>query len=228
MTAGVPSTRGHVRRGPAIVAAVVAAIALAQALSGCASPASGATAAARPSPSATHALASPPPSAAVAASRFQSPRTPVEIAVPVQLRIPSIGVNARLQQVWLAPDGTVAPPHGYRDAAWYAKSARPGQPGPSILVGHVDSTSGPAVFFNLVTLKAGAEVLVDRADKSTVRFRVSGRIQVAKSRFPADLVYGPTLSPSLRLVTCGGKWNKATGHYLDNVVVTALPEVSSP
>jgi sortase (surface protein transpeptidase) len=137
-------------------------------------------------------------------------------------------VNARLQHVGLARDGTIAPPNGYRDAAWYEGSARPGQPGPAVLVGHVDSkTKGPAVFFELATLKAGAEVLVDRADKSTVRFRVSGRIQVAKSRFPTDL-YAPTLARSLLLVTCGGKYNYATGHYLDNIVVTALPEVSSP
>jgi hypothetical protein len=95
-----------------------------------------------------------------------------------------------------------------------------------VLLGHVDSTSGPAVFYRLATLKAGAAVLVDRADGTTERFRVSGQIQVAKSQFPADLVYGPTLAPFLRLVTCGGTFDHKTGHYRDNVVVSAVPQVS--
>jgi sortase (surface protein transpeptidase) len=150
------------------------------------------------------------------------------VAVPVRLRIPSIGVNTRLEQVGLDPDGTIAAPHDYQTAAWYSQGPRPGQPGPAILLGHVDSKTGPAVFYGLATLKPGAEVLVDRADKSTVRFQVSGRIQVAKTRFPADLVYAPTLAPALRLVTCGGKFDYKSGHYRDNVVVTAVPEVSSP
>jgi hypothetical protein len=90
----------------------------------------------------------------------------------------------------------------------------------------VDSDKHPAVFYRLSGLTPGALVLVDRADRTTVRFRVQGRIQVAKSRFPADLVYAPTLAPSLRLVTCGGTYDKHTGHYRDNVVVTAVPDGS--
>ena len=104
----------------------------------------------------------------------------------------------------------------------------PGQPGPAVLLGHVDSKSRPAVFYRLATLRAGAAVLVERADRTTARFRVSGRIQVAKSRFPADLVYAPTLAPSLRLVTCGGSFDRRTGHYRDNVVVSAVPQAASP
>jgi sortase (surface protein transpeptidase) len=228
MTAGAPSTRGEPRPIPAIVAVVVAVIALAQALTGCAGAAAGA-ARARPSSPSTHAAGTSAPSAAAAASRFRSPRTPAEVAVPVRLRIPSIGVDARLDQVGLDPDGTIAAPTSYQNAAWYAGGPKPGERGPAILLGHVDSkNTGPAVFFKVATLKEGAEVLVDRKDGSTVRFRVSGRIQVAKDRFPANIVYGPTLAPSLRLVTCGGKFNYHTNHYLDNIVVTAVPEVSSP
>ena len=219
MKAGAPSTRGEVRPVPAIVAALVAVIALAQALSGCAG---------RSSPSTAHASGTSSPAAADAASRFRSPRSVAEVPVPVRLRIPSIGVDAGLEQVGLDADGTIAAPVGYQNAAWYAEGPRPGQPGPAVLLGHVDSKTSRAVFYRLATLKPGAEVLVDRADKSTVRFRVSGRIQVAKSRFPADLVYAPTLASSLRLVTCGGFFDKTTGHYRDNVVVTAVPKVSSP
>jgi Sortase domain len=228
MKAGAPGTRGDVRPVPAIVVAVLAVIALAQTLAGCASAAAGTTSARHSSPSTAHASAASTPAAAGAASQFRSPRTVAAVPVPVQLRIPSIGVNTGLEHVGLDRDGTIAAPIGFQQAAWYVGGPRPGEPGPAILLGHVDSKTGPAVFFRVATLKAGAEVLVDRADRSTVRFRVSGRIQVAKSRFPADLVYAPTLAPALRLVTCGGTYNKATGHYLDNIVVTALPEVSSP
>jgi sortase (surface protein transpeptidase) len=224
MKAGVPSTRGDVRPVPAIVAAVVSVVALAQALAGCASSAAGATRAGHSSPSAPQ---TPGTSSPAAASGFRSPRKAAAVPVPVRLRIPSIGVDTRLEQVGLDPDGTIAAPDGYQTAAWYKDGPRPGQPGPAVLLGHVDSNTRPAVFYRLATLKAGAEVLVDRADKSTVRFSVSGRIQVAKSRFPADL-YLPTLKPVLRLVTCGGKFNYQTHHYRDNVVVTAVPEVPSP
>jgi sortase (surface protein transpeptidase) len=207
-------------------------VAAATALTGCASAAAGAS---RGGHSALAAATSPapspvasPPAAADDATRFRSPRTAAAVPVPVRLRIPSIGVNAGLERVGLAPDGTIAAPKGFQTAAWYTGGPVPGQPGPAVLLGHVDSDHLPAVFFLLATLKPGAQVLVDRADGTTVRFKVSGRIQVAKSRFPADVVYAPTLAPSLRLVTCGGKFDRQSGHYRDNVVVSAVPEASSP
>jgi sortase (surface protein transpeptidase) len=92
-----------------------------------------------------------------------------------------------------------------------------------VIAGHVDSRAGPAVFYRLRELRAGAQVYVDRADGSTIRFRVTERRQVAKSAFPADLVYTPTLRPILHLVTCGGAFDAASGHYRDNIVVTAEP-----
>jgi len=150
------------------------------------------------------------------------------VPVPVRLRIPSIGVDSPLEQVGLDARGAIAAPRRFQEAAWYRRGPRPGQPGPAVLLGHVDSTSGPAVFYRLATLKTGAAVLVERADGTTARFRVSGRIQVAKTRFPADLVYGPTLAPSLRLVTCGGSFDRQTGHYRDNVVVSAVSQAVSP
>jgi sortase (surface protein transpeptidase) len=146
----------------------------------------------------------------------------------VRVRIPAIGVDAPIERLGLDPDGAVAAPAQWDDAGWYADGPRPGQPGPAVLLGHVDSRTGPAVFARLARVPAGAAVLVDRADGTTVRFRVRGRLQVAKSRFPSDLVYAPTLAPSLRLVTCGGAFDRRTGHYRDNIVVTALPEGVSP
>lgn len=164
---------------------------------------------------------------AAAAGSFRSPRTYQAVAEPVRLRIPAIGVDAPLVHLGLARDGTIDAPRGWQQAGWYAGGPRPGQPGPAILLGHVDSTSGPALFYRVASLRQGAAVVVDRADGTSVTFVVSGRLQVAKSRFPADLVYGPTLSPTLRLVTCGGTFNSKTGHYRDNVVVTAVPRGSS-
>lgn len=168
------------------------------------------------------------PAAAGAAAKFRSPRTYQSVALPVRVRIPAIGVDAPLEHLGLDADGTITAPHRWQDAGWYEGGPRPGERGPAVLLGHVDSRSGPAVFYRLKTLAPGAQVLVDRADGTTARFRVSGRLQVAKSQFPADLVYGPTLSPSLRLVTCGGTWDEHVGHYRDNVVVTALPEEGTP
>jgi sortase (surface protein transpeptidase) len=211
-----------------MIVATVAVIGLTQALTGCANSAGRVATAAHAQPSAPRASATSPPAAADAAAQFRSPRTAAVVPLPVRLRIPSIGVDAPLEQVGLERDGTIAAPKHPQDAAWYTGGPRPGQPGPAVLLGHVDSNKAPAVFYLLATLKPGAQVLVYRADRSTVRFRVSGRIQVAKSQFPADLVYGPTLAPALRLVTCGGIFDKKAGHYRDNIVVSAVPEVASP
>ena len=170
-----------------------------------------------PRPSATAA------GAASAAESFRSARTYHPVGEPVRLRIPAIGVATRLVRLGLAPDGTIAAPVRYDAAGWYAAGPRPGQPGPAVILGHVDTTSGPAVFYRLAALHTGDAVVVDRADGTAVRFRVSGRLQVAKSAFPAELLYAPTLAPVLRLVTCGGSFDSTTGHYRDNVVVTAVP-----
>ena len=144
----------------------------------------------------------------------------------MRLRIPAIGVDAPLEHLGLDAAGAIAAPRQWQDAGWYEAGPRPGQPGPAVLLGHVDSDTRPAVFYRLSGLAPGALVLVDRADRTTVRFRVQGRMQVAKSQFPADLVYAPTLAPSLRLVTCGGKFDRGSRHYRDNIVVTAVPERS--
>jgi sortase (surface protein transpeptidase) len=215
------------------VGAAVAVLTVA-ALTGCGShaPAAAPAAASVPrssasgaaSPSATGAAKDS--AAADAAAKFRSPRTYTPVAVPVRLRIPAIGVDAPLERLGLDVDGTIEAPKQWQDAGWYEAGPRPGQPGPAVLLGHVDSDKRAAVFYRLSGLAPGALVLVDRADRTTARFRIQGRMQVAKSRFPADLVYAPTLAPSLRLVTCGGTFNKHTGHYRDNIVLTAVPDGS--
>ncbi len=158
-----------------------------------------------------------------ASGGFRSPRTYPAVAEPMRLRIPAIGVNTSLERLGRAADGTVETPERWEMAGWYAQGPRPGQAGPAVLLGHVDSRSGPAVFYDLARLRPGDAVVVERADGTAARFRVTGRLQVAKSQFPSDLVYGASLQPSLRLVTCGGTFDTATGHYRDNVIVSAVP-----
>ncbi|MDG4822956.1 class F sortase [Asanoa sp. WMMD1127] len=167
---------------------------------------------------------SPPvsgPAVPLAVDSFRSSRSYSAVAPPVRLRIPDLGIDTSLGRLGRNRDGTVAVPADPAQAGWYAEGARPGQPGPAVILGHVDSTDGPGVFYDLTRLRAGTRVSVDRADGTRVEFRVTGQRQVAKTRFPTDLVYSPTLEPSLRLVTCGGTFDRTVGHYRDNVIVFA-------
>jgi hypothetical protein len=201
-----------VKRGAPPLGIVLLAIALA----GC-SPA----AASRPPP--VSVVASPATTAGTSLTPFRSVRTYTGVAAPLRLRIPSQRISTPLQRLGLAADGTIAAPTRWQVAGWYDQGPRPGQKGPAVIVGHVDSRSGPAVFFRLPALKRGDAVYVDREDGSTVRFRVSGQRQVPKARFPAKAVYSPSLLSSLLLITCGGSFDRSIGHYRDNVLVTAVP-----
>jgi hypothetical protein len=201
-----------VKRGAQPLGIVLLTIALA----GC-SPA----AASRPPP--VNVVASPATNPGTSLTPFRSVRTYTGVAVPLRLRIPSQAISTPLQRLGLAADGTIAAPTRWQVAGWYDQGPRPGQKGPAVIVGHVDSRSGPAVFFRLAALKRGDAVFVDREDGSTVRFRVSGQRQVPKARFPAKAVYSPSLLSSLLLITCGGRFDRSVGHYRDNVLVTAVP-----
>jgi sortase (surface protein transpeptidase) len=160
---------------------------------------------------------------APAVGSFRSTRSYGQVALPVRLRIPAAGVETALQKLRRASDGTINVPTRPGVAGWYADGPRPGQPGPAVILGHVDSASGPAVFYHLSGMRRGAIVYVDRADGSMVAFRVTRLVRVPKSGFPTELVYAPSLTASLRLVTCGGSIDPATGHYRDNVIVFAAP-----
>jgi hypothetical protein len=163
------------------------------------------------------------PSVPSAVRSFRSVRSYVAVAEPIRLRITAADVDTPLQRLGRAPDGSIEVPTDFALAGWFAEGARPGQPGPAVILGHVDSRSGPAVFYRLARLPVGADVLVDRADGSAIGFRVSRVLRVPKAGFPTDLVYAPTLEPSLRLVTCGGSFDRARRSYVDNVIVYADP-----
>ena len=157
----------------------------------------------------------------MAAESFRSARTYPAVAPPVRLRIPALHVDSRLDTLGLQKDGSVAVPDRVEVAGWYRGGPRPGQPGPAVILGHVDSHTGPGVFFDLRTIKRGTLVHVDRTDGSSVTFRVTAVTQVPKTRFPTDLVYAPTLDPTLRLVTCGGSFDHIRESYRDNVIAFA-------
>ncbi|MFB2598306.1 class F sortase [Herbiconiux sp. P17] len=140
---------------------------------------------------------------------------------PVRVRIPAIGVDSGLEPLTRDATGWIQPPADFGSAGWYRDGVVPGRLGPAVIAGHIDSAVGPAVFYDLASLTAGDTVQVDLSDGSTATFRVDRSIQVPKSAFPTEEVYGPTPDAQLRLVTCGGVFDDASGHYVDNVVVFA-------
>jgi len=145
-------------------------------------------------------------------------------SAPVRLDIPAIGVHTPISAIGLRGDGTldVPPLRSDAPAGWYQGSPTPGEPGPAVVVGHVDTArDGPAVFFRLRELKVGDPLSVRRADRSVARFKVVRVASYPKKAFPSDEVYGPTAGPSLRLITCGGSFDRSRGSYRSNIVVFA-------
>jgi hypothetical protein len=146
-----------------------------------------------------------------------------EPAPPAGLAIPSIGVETELEHLAVRDDGTLAPPDDFGRAGWFSEGPAPGERGPAVIVGHVDSRDGPAVFHRLAELRAGDLVEVTRADGSAIRFAVTETFAAAKDAFPTVAVYGPTAGPTLRLVTCTGAFDRASRHYVANLIVYADP-----
>ena len=146
---------------------------------------------------------------------------PAPVASPVSLTIPPIGVKTQLITLGLAVHGALQVPSSTSIAGWYTGSPRPGAVGSAIIVGHIDSLTGPGVFYRLSELRSGDDVFVKRADGTTAEFRVTSIQTYLKDQFPTQTVYGPTPDAELRLITCGGAFDPATGHYLSNIVVYA-------
>jgi sortase (surface protein transpeptidase) len=144
---------------------------------------------------------------------------------PVHLDIPAVEIHTPLTPLGLNADRTMATPPLTRTApaGWYRYLATPGEIGTAVIVGHVDSARfGPAVFFRLGTLRPGDAIAVRRTDGRTVQFTVVAVVRYAKSRFPTNAVYSQASYPALRLVTCGGTFDRRSGHYRDVVVVYAV------
>jgi hypothetical protein len=193
-----------------------------------AAPAGGPPGAARPAPAAPAV-----PNALVPAAPA-SELTPVDIGVadpstasgpraapPVRLRIPALRVDAPLDRLTRQPDGTLSTPPRWDVPGWYTGGPRPGEQGPAVIAGHVDSMAGPAVFFELRRLRSGDAVDVAERGGQVLHFVVADVRRVPKDRFPTALVYGPQPLPVLRLITCTGRFDQAAGSYRSNLVVSA-------
>jgi len=141
---------------------------------------------------------------------------------PVSVRIPSIGVSSTLVPLRLDDVGVLEPPGDYVHAGWFAGGPVPGETGPAVIAGHVDSRDGPAVFFRLRELRTGDRILVARTDGRTAAFRVVEVGRYPKDAFPTERVYGPVPDVALRLITCGGDFDYARRSYRDNVVAYAV------
>ena len=174
------------------------------------------------------ALSAPPSQTPFAATRPATPRVvgPVlATSVPLAISIPAIDVQSTLLELGRTAGGALeVPPVGptYNKAGWYRYSPTPGAVGPAVITGHVDSAAdGPSVFYRLGGLHQGDSVRISRTDGSVAVFTVDAVRRYSKAAFPTQLVYGNTNYAALRLITCGGPFDTATGHYADNIVVLA-------
>ena len=223
MTGDTPTPRRR-RRFALLVAAVLAVVGIGLvgfALLNQQSPAG-------PAPAASGVPAEAPAVPAIVGS-FPASAKPVgdllPASPPASISVPDIGVSSPVNQVGLNPDGTLEVPVPgplYDQAAWYRASPTPGELGPSIIIGHVDSAAnGPSIFFDLGRLSPGKNVVVKRADGVTTTFLIDSVRTFRKDAFPTREVYATGNRSELRLITCGGPFDSVAGSYKDNTVVFA-------
>jgi sortase (surface protein transpeptidase) len=137
---------------------------------------------------------------------------------PARVVIPAINADALIVYVGVLNDGNMdVPPFGL--AAWFHVGPAPGAPGPAVIIGHVDSKKGPDVFYRLKDLKPGDEILVYGKSGDVATFVVDSSESILKSELPTDRIWNDTLEPVIRLITCGGEFDRSTGHYLSNTIV---------
>ncbi len=141
---------------------------------------------------------------------------------PEYLYVPGLGISVSLGVLGLNKDGTVQVPTDFYQPGWYKYGPSPGQRGSAVILGHVDSYKGVAVFFYLDRLRPGNPIMVRLRDGVVVHFKVIGVREYSKSNFPGTAVYGMRPYAALQLVTCGGTFDRATGHYLSNIVVYSV------
>lgn len=141
-------------------------------------------------------------------------------STPSRIVIPKINLDTTfVQPLGLMPDKTVSVPESYTQVGWYSGGVSPGEVGPTVILGHVDSFEGPAVFYKLSKLEPGDEVQIAREDGTTAIFEVINTERYSQDAFPTELVYGKTNFAALRLVTCTGTFNKGKQRYSHNLVV---------
>ncbi|WP_236710752.1 class F sortase, partial [Streptomyces sp. 150FB] len=147
--------------------------------------------------------------------------TAASAAPPTRIRIPGVGLDLPLTRLQVQQDGHLGAPEKPGQAGWWSGGPRPGAPGAAIIVGHIDSRTGPGAFHAIPSLRPGEEITIDRGDHSSVSFTVRALRQYGKDRFPDDQVYATGGPPVLRLITCGGSYDRGHGEYRDNIVLYA-------
>jgi sortase (surface protein transpeptidase) len=142
---------------------------------------------------------------------------------PVSIDIPKIDAHSSLVPLGLNPDNTVQVPPVTTplQAGWYTYAPTPGEAGPAVVLGHVDGNHQKGIFYRLKELAAGDRVSIARKDGTTAVFEVTKVHQVPKKDFEAEGVYDDTAGPELRLITCGGAFDRGAHNYVDNIVVYA-------
>ncbi|MFC4117424.1 class F sortase [Nonomuraea zeae] len=159
----------------------------------------------------------PPPLPQITPAPAMLPSTPVRIVIK------RLGINAPIKSVGLAKDGTIEVPPADNPnlAGWYRNMSTPGEKGPAVILGHKDTRTRSAVFSRLPEIKNGDTIEIKRQDKTTAVFTVGGVEQASKKTFPTQRVYGDQANAQLHLITCGGDYDRTSGHYTDNVIVYA-------
>lgn len=181
----------------------------------------------RPSP-ATVPPVSQPSAAGPMAPNSANSAQPEAIATPTYLRVASIGVSTPLSALGLQADQTVEVPSDPDDAGWFDLGTSPGEVGSAVILGHIDSTAGPAIFSRLHELAPGRQIEVSMSNGAVVTFEVTSVETFLKTSFPAERVYGLQGGKRLNLVTCGGRFEKSKGHYESNVVAFTRWVSSTP
>jgi hypothetical protein len=172
-------------------------------------------------PGSTAPVTPAPPARIAGVASKPATAAPGKASPPVHLTVASIGVSTDLQRLTLARDGTLQAPTKWEIAGWYADGIVPGEVGPAVIAGHIDSTRGPAVFYRLRELAAGATISVTEQNGQVLSFVVDDVRDYAKDHFPTRTVYGPTPTPELRLISCTGEFDRSSQSYLNNLVVSA-------
>ena len=159
-------------------------------------------------------------------SATQSPERTLDVrplrerpAPPIGLSIPGLGVDAPIAPTPQIDGALRIPPPD--EAGWYAGGPRPGEPGRAVIVGHLDTVDGPAVFAALPRIRRGMTIEIAGDDGVSHSFETIGVASVSKSTFPAQSVYAPSRKPTLALITCSGRFDEATGHYENNLIIFA-------
>lgn len=151
-----------------------------------------------------------------------APTTGPSAGTPVKLLVGKIGVDTSLYPLHLLADGSLQAPPKWQQAGWFAGGVKPGDTGPAVIAGHVDSHLGPAVFYRLTKLAIGDDVAVVSSVGRTLHFTVTRKQEYLKAAFPTDEVYGPTPLAELKLITCTGEFDRSKRSYVDNLIVTAV------